>query len=154
MRTSTLGLALLLSLLPYAVAQASMDEHAGHHAPTAPQQATVDRSIAVTLNDNMRFSPEQIQVKQGETIRFVLSNQGQLVHEFVLGSAQELAEHAAMMASMPGMQHTDAAMQSVEPGSTAELVWTFNRAGKVDFACLLAGHFQAGMRGQVEVLAP
>jgi uncharacterized cupredoxin-like copper-binding protein len=157
MNSSTWALPLLLGLLTCNVALAGMtgmDEHAGHHAPVPAQSAPIDRSIAVSLNDDMRFSPAQIQVKQGETIRFVLSNKGQLPHEFVLGSAQELQEHAQMMAAMPGMQHSDAGMQSVAPGATGELVWTFKQAGTLEFACLVAGHLAAGMRGQVEVLAP
>lgn len=154
MNSPTWALPLLLSLLSCSAALADVDEHAGHHAPVQSQRAQIDRSIAVSLNDDMRFSPAQIEVKQGETIRFVLSNKGRLPHEFVLGSAQELQEHAQMMAAMPGMQHSDASMQSVAPGATGELVWTFKQAGTVEFACLVAGHFAAGMRGQVEVLAP
>ena len=103
------------------------------------------------MSDTMRFSPSRVAVKKGETIRFVLKNDGKLKHEMVLGSLKELKEHAAMMKKMPEMEHADANMASVEPGQTGELIWQFTRSGKFDFACLQPGHFEAGMKGKVVV---
>jgi uncharacterized cupredoxin-like copper-binding protein len=101
--------------------------------------------------DTMRFAPEQIAVKQGETIRFVITNEGQMLHEFVLGTRKVLDEHAALMAKFPNMEHSEPYMAHVGIGKTKDLVWTFNRAGAFDFACLIAGHYQAGMKGQITV---
>ncbi len=111
----------------------------------------VSRSIAITMSDSMRFSPAQISVKKGETIRFVLKNEGRLKHEMVLGTIAELQEHAALMLKFPQMEHADPNQASVEPGKTGELIWRFTRTGSFNFACLQAGHYEAGMKGQVVV---
>jgi uncharacterized cupredoxin-like copper-binding protein len=80
-----------------------------------------------------------------------VKNSGAVKHELVLGTAEELKEHYAMMLKMPGMEHADDNMVSVAPGTTGEVVWRFTRAGKVDFACLQPGHYDAGMKGLVTV---
>jgi len=111
----------------------------------------VSRTIEVEVNDEMRFVPSAVAVKRGETIRFVVKNSGRLKHELVLGSIAELKEHAEMMRRYPEMVHADPNQVAVEPGQSGELVWQFTRAGKVDFACLQPGHFEAGMKGRVTV---
>ncbi len=143
--------------------------HAGHaahgtHAPqgaAAPEQKPwgiagdprrVTRTIQVTMGDNMRFSPARLQVREGETIRFVVRNNGRLMHEIVLGTREELQAHAKMMAQHPGMEHDEPYMAHVAPGKRGSLVWTFNRAGDFEYACLVAGHFEAGMVGRIQVL--
>ena len=117
----------------------------------AGDSAQVTRSVDVRMSDTMRFTPEQLQVKRGETLRLILHNDGQVMHEFVLGSEKTLREHAALMLRFPGMQHAEPYMAHVAPGQRGEIIWTFNNAGEFDFACLIAGHFQAGMRGKVRV---
>ena len=111
----------------------------------------VKRTITLTMTDNMRFTPDKIEVKQGETVRFVLKNDGKLMHEMVIGTKQELDEHAALMMKFPDMEHDEPYMAHVGPGKTGEIIWTFNRAGDFDFACLIAGHYQAGMVGKIIV---
>jgi uncharacterized cupredoxin-like copper-binding protein len=111
----------------------------------------VSRTITVTMSDTMRFTPDHIEVRTGETIRFVLQNQGKLRHELVLGEPDALRRHAAMMQMMPDMVHSGPNMASLAPGEAGELVWRFTRAGSVAFACLQTGHLQAGMRGAVAV---
>ncbi|MES2820850.1 MAG: cupredoxin family protein [Pseudomonadota bacterium] len=113
----------------------------------------VSRTVTVGMDDRMRFTPEILEIEQGETIRFMIANQGQMLHEFVLGTRADLDAHAALMAKFPGMEHDEPYMAHVAPGSSAEIVWTFNRAGQFEFACLIAGHYQAGMLGQIRVLA-
>jgi putative spermidine/putrescine transport system substrate-binding protein len=117
--------------------------------PGNPSQ--VSRTINVTMSDTMRFKPDRIEVRTGETIRFVLQNQGQLRHELVLGEPDALRRHAAMMQMMPDMQHSGPNMASLAPGERGELIWQFTRAGSVAFACLQSGHLEAGMRGAVAV---
>jgi len=109
------------------------------------------RTIEVIMGDNMRFTPSHIDVKLGETIRLVVVNAGKLMHEFVLGTKKELDEHAALMKKFPTMEHDEPYMAHVEPGKKGEIVWTFNRAGEFHFACLLPGHYEAGMQGTVNV---
>jgi len=109
------------------------------------------RTIEVRMNDDMRFAPERIEVKLGETIRFVHRNDGKTLHEFVIGTKQELDKHAAMMRKQPGMEHDEPYMAHVAAGKSAEMIWTFNRAGEFDFACLIPGHYEAGMVGKIIV---
>ena len=111
------------------------------------------RSVTVTMSDAMRFTPDSIAVRQGETVRIVVRNDGKQLHEFVLGTRKELDEHAALMLKFPGMEHDEPYMAHVPPGKTGEIVWNFNRAGEFDFACLIAGHYQAGMVGRISVAA-
>jgi uncharacterized cupredoxin-like copper-binding protein len=111
------------------------------------------RTIEVKMLDTMRFSPERIDVKQGETVRFVVKNDGKQMHEFVIGTKQENDAHAELMLKHPGMEHDEPYMAHVAPGKTGEIVWTFNRPGDFDFACLIAGHYQAGMVGRIQVAA-
>lgn len=111
----------------------------------------VTRTMTVDMNDNMRFSPEKITVKKGETIKFVVKNSGKIKHEMVLGSINKIKEHAAMMKKMPTMEHAEENMVTVDPGKTGEIVWQFTKAGKLDFACLQPGHFEAGMKGKIAV---
>ena len=127
---------------------------AGGHAaalgkPGDPVKVT--RSVEVEMNDTMRFKPDSIRVKRGETIRFVVRNAGKVKHEMVLGTIKELKEHAELMRKFPEMEHADPNQVGVDPGMTGELVWQFTRDGTFDFACLVPGHFEAGMLGKILV---
>jgi uncharacterized cupredoxin-like copper-binding protein len=117
--------------------------------PGDPAKAT--RTVDVAMSDAMRFSPATLALRKGETVRFVVRNDGRMLHEMVLGTDGELRKHAALMRASPEMEHAEAHMVHVDPGATAELVWTFDQPGRFSFACLIPGHFEAGMRGQVEV---
>ena len=119
----------------------------------AGERSAVNRTITSAMLDQMRFSPERIEVKQGETIRFVLKNGGKLMHEFVIGTREELDAHAALMKKFPKMEHDQPYMAHVAPGKTGEVIWTFNQPGDFNFACLIDGHYQAGMIGTIKVVA-
>ena len=110
------------------------------------------RTVEFVMSDDMRFRPDRLEVRQGETLRLVIRNTGRVMHEYVLGTKAELDEHAALMVRFPNMEHDEPYMAHVPPGQTGEIVWTFNRAGSFDFACLIAGHYQAGMVGKVTVI--
>ena len=150
---------------PFAVNAHSPDMHGNSHGKKGPvvkeqkpwgiagEASQARRTITITMGDNMRFSPDRIEVREGETVRLVVRNAGKAMHELVIGTRQELAEHAAMMAKFPNMEHDEPYMAHVSPGKTGQLVWTFNRAGEFEFACLVAGHFQAGMVGRIKVAA-
>jgi uncharacterized cupredoxin-like copper-binding protein len=109
------------------------------------------RTIEVRMLDTMRFVPDRIEVRLGETVRFVHRNVGKVMHEFVIGTPQELDEHAALMLKFPNMEHDEPYMAHVPPGKTAQIVWHFNRPGEFKFACLIAGHYSAGMVGTLIV---
>lgn len=152
---------LLLGMLSFSAVAHSDEDHHGTsnqkhegHAATVGKPgdaAKVTRTMTVDMNDTMKFFPEKIKVKKGETIMFVVKNSGKIKHEMVLGSMKELKAHAALMKKMPEMEHADENMVSVDPGKTGEMVWQFTKTGKFDFACLQPGHFEAGMKGQVVV---
>jgi len=134
----------------------------GSNAPVVKEQtdwgvagdaANVVRTVDVSMGDDMQFQPGKLEVKQGETIRFRVKNTGKLLHEFVIGTQAENAKHAELMLKFPGMEHDEPYMAHVDPGKTGEIVWTFNKAGEFEFACLIAGHFQAGMVGTITVAA-
>jgi uncharacterized cupredoxin-like copper-binding protein len=113
----------------------------------------VTRTVRFSMSDKMRFDPSYITVKQGETIRFTVKNNGKLMHEMVFGTPQELKEHADLMKKFPDMEHDEPYMTHVAPGKTEEIIWQFTKTGEFDFACLIAGHFDAGMVGKVKVTA-
>lgn len=131
---------------------------AGHgHAATLGKPGDpkkVGRTVEITMDDSMRFRPASVEVKRGETVRFLLKNEGKLRHEMVLGTLAELKKHAELMARFPQMEHADPNQASVEPGRAGALVWQFTKAGTFDFACLQAGHYEAGMKGKIVVSRP
>lgn len=125
----------------------------GSEIGQAGDAKSVTRTIKVAMSDQMRFSPNQIAVKQGETIRFSVANSGKVKHELMLGTEKEIKEHNELMKKNPEMEHDEPSQVSVPPGGTGEIIWKFTKAGEVDFACLMPGHFDAGMKGRVLVKA-
>ena len=113
----------------------------------------VKRTIQIKMTDHLRFTPDKIQVKQGETIKFVVANEGQIMHEFVIGTKKELDAHALQMVKFPNMEHDEPYMAHLKPKTKGEVIWTFNKPGDFNFACLIAGHFQTGMVGSIKVIA-
>ena len=135
------------------------DAHADH-APILLAALVVNRSIALRMDDQMRFSPSTLEVQAGETVRFVVHNAGQTAHEMVLGSDEEIRQHAQAMqqgaaqgsAHVAGHSHGSGAAITVAAGQTGELVVRFDQAQKLQMACLIPGHYEAGMRGTVNVV--
>lgn len=117
----------------------------------AGDDKAVARTITLRMTDDMRFTPRHIEVREGETIRLRAENKGQVLHEIVIGTKPELDAHAEMMAKHPGMEHDEPYMAHVGAGNKSDIVWQFNRPGQFDFACLIAGHYQAGMTGTITV---
>lgn len=159
--TSVLLATLLTGASTFAFAHGD-EAHAKKAGPVKKEQKewgiagdakAVKRAITFDMTDNMRFTPDKIEVKQGDTVKFIIKNGGKVMHEMVIGTKKELDEHAAMMVKFPGMEHEEPYMAHVGPGKTGEIIWTFNKPGSFDFACLIAGHYQAGMVGKINVLA-
>ena len=117
--------------------------------------ALVDRTIRVSMLDAsdgaMTFDVAALEIVQGETLRFVLMNEGSQTHDFVMATREEIAEHRASMSGAPDMAHEAGYAARVEPGETATLVWTFANEGTFAFACLIPGHYEAGMHGRLTV---
>lgn len=111
----------------------------------------ISRTINITMSDEMKFLPGNIKVKQGETIRFVIKNGGEVLHEMVIGRKADLKKHAALMVRFPGMEHAEPYMAHAKEGQTAEIIWTFSKLGTFEYGCLVPGHYEAGMRGTVVV---
>ena len=164
-RLSLAGCLLALSL----PVMASPAGHAEFGQPAPAASAT--RTVEINMTD-IAFAPTSLDVKAGETVRFVLVNKGQLLHEFNLGDAAMHAAHQKEMLQMQAsgmltstgmgkmdhsamghgaMKHDDPNSVLVEPGKTAELTWTFTQATGLEFACNLPGHYQAGMVGKLTV---
>ncbi len=113
--------------------------------------AKASRTITIEMSDKMRFTPSDLTVKKGETVRLIVKNTGQLKHELSLGTQEELMEHLEQMKKFPDMEHDEPGKVTLAPGKQGEIVWQFTKAGVVDFACLLPGHYEAGMKGAIKV---
>ncbi|MFI8617633.1 plastocyanin/azurin family copper-binding protein [Acidovorax sp. NPDC077693] len=141
-------------------------ENTPHHtrsAPAAKEQKAwgiagdaraVARTITIRMTDDMRFTPSRIVVREGETVRLRAENKGRVLHEIVIGTRADLDAHAELMARHPGMEHDEPYMAHVGAGQKGDIVWQFNRPGEFDFACLIPGHYQAGMTGTITVSPP
>lgn len=152
-----------LSLLPLLILAAGPvlahgpEEPGSNHSAAfgEPGDATAQaRVIEVAMREGdgkMLFAPDVVTVSKGEQIRFRLRNDGELEHEFVLGTAEEIEEHADMMRAMPDMQHADPNAKRLGPKASGDIVWKFTTAGEFDFACLIPGHMEAGMKGKIIV---
>ena len=172
MRTKS---ALLSSLVGLVISSVAIASPVQGNADRPGDITTIDRTIEVKIGD-MFFLPGSVEVKAGETVRFLLKNEGALLHEFNLGSPDSHVAHQKEMAAMfqsgalsssgahgmeamghmsgmkmVGMEHDDANSVLVEPGATAELVWRFSKANDLEYACNVPGHYQSGMLGKVYV---
>ena len=111
----------------------------------------VSRTVEVEMADTMRYTPSEITVKLGDTLRIEAKNSGKTMHEIVLGTMNELKAHSELMKKHPGREHGDPYMAHVAPGKTEHIVWQFTKPGEFYYGCLIPGHFEAGMIGKVIV---
>ena len=157
-KKSVIFVSILALGLPMSAAWAGAGHGSGHGHDTVVSAAgqvgslkKVSRTIKINTLDTMRYDKDNIQAKPGETIRFVVTNTGKIKHEFAIGTREEQIEHAAMMVSMPDMNHEEGNAITLEAGETKELIWQFGKAGAVEIACHLPGHYEAGMKAKVSV---
>ena len=138
-----------------ALSGAALAHDADHYSAGVPGNAKKPaRTVTVVMSDDegaMKFTPDRLDIKKGEQVRFVIQNKGALKHEFTLASVKDNDKHAEMMKKFPDMEHDDPNAKSVDPGKTAEIVWRFTKTGTFEFACLIPGHREAGMHGTVTV---
>lgn len=142
-------------------AHGGSDAHGAHNSHGDQMSAgmpgnhgKVSRTMNVTMQETddgeMIFSPSAMEVKQGETIRFMVVNKGEIDHEFVLDTPERNALHKEVMASRMETHSAPNAV-TLAPGKDGEVIWQFSNAGTFEFACLIPGHYESGMFGQVSV---
>ncbi|WP_108521037.1 cupredoxin domain-containing protein [Bradyrhizobium algeriense] len=149
--------ALLLSASAWAGAGPSGHSHSHDEAfsagvPGDPKKPA--RIVQVTMSETdgkMIFMPEKIHVKKGEQVKFMLRNNGELEHEFILATTAENLKHGEAMKKNPDMEHDDPNGKRLAPKKTDEMVWKFTKAGEFEYSCLIPGHREAGMVGTVTV---
>ena len=114
--------------------------------------AEATRPIEILAGGEMSFDPPTIEVSPGEVVRFVVTNSGEVPHDFTIGDESMQAEHAEAMGHKPGgMPHDLPNAISLQPGETKELTWRFGTTGMLEYGCHVPGHYEAGMRGQIRV---
>lgn len=141
------------------VAALANGTHAGGHGEKLAvgepgDKSKISRILFVTMKDDengMRFTPKEISVKQGETIKFMIKNEGTVDHEFVLDDEPKMMAHKVLMEKFPEMEHDDPNMIRLASGKSSEVIWKFTNAGSFKFGCLIPGHMESGMVGPVVV---
>ena len=121
-------------------------------AGRAGERAHVTRTVTIGMKDSMRFSPAELVVERGQTVRIIARNDGDVLHEIVLGTREEIEHHRAAMRADPALAHGAPYMAHVAPGASQQIIWHFDRPGTFEFACLLPGHYESGMSGSIDVL--
>jgi len=154
-----ISLALVIAASLYALSYFNEHGSDGHshdhgHSHSTPTQAIVPsmKEIRIEVDDTMRFSPSKWEAKVGEPIRIILVNKGKVNHELVIGSEKEIIAHAKEMASPGTKGHHHTNEISAKPGQQSELVWTFKKPGEYAMACFEPGHYEAGMKGIINVV--
>lgn len=112
------------------------------------------RIVQVAMSEasgKMMFIPDRVEIKLGEQIKFVLRNNGELDHEFILATPVENLKHAEEMKKNPEMEHDDPNGKRIGPKKSNEIVWKFSKAGEFEYGCLIPGHREAGMIGTIVV---
>lgn len=112
------------------------------------------RVVEVTMHEGdgkMGYTPENLTVKRGEQIKFVITNRGELAHEFILANEKDNLKHAELMKKFPEMEHDDPNGKNLEPKAKSEILWRFSKRGTFEYSCLIPGHREAGMTGKITV---
>ena len=127
----------------------------------------VNRTIEIKMYDNY-FEPKEINIKKGETIKFIVYNYGELVHEFNIATKEmhikhqpemlKMAEHQILLADKIDMKkmkemakkdhsmgHSHSNSVLLEPNQSAELIWKFSTDANLEAACNVPGHYESGM---------
>ncbi|WP_104668471.1 cupredoxin domain-containing protein [Ensifer adhaerens] len=134
--------------------------HAGGHGEAMAvgepgKKANATQTIRVTMKETddgkMIFTPSTFKVRKGQTIVFAIKNAGELDHEFVLDQEDKIIEHKAAMEKFPEMEHDDPNAIRLAAGESGEIIWKFTNDGTFKIACLVPGHYDAGMHGDVTV---
>lgn len=149
LRLSSLGVLTAILLIP-----TSVWSHGSFAAGDPGDPSKPARTIELNMIEGsgmMGYSVNRVEVKKGEQIRFRITNAGALAHEFMLDSIERNAKHKIEMQKNPEMEHDDPNGVRLEPGKVSEILWKFENEGTFEFACLIPGHYEAGMHGTVVV---
>jgi uncharacterized cupredoxin-like copper-binding protein len=150
-------LAVAISLTAFGVSSRQTSAHEKHESFSAGQPgdpkkpARVVKIKMIEDGKKMLFEPNLVEVRRGEQIRFVITNDGTWDHEFMLATMADNRKHAEVMKKNPDMEHDDPHAKRLSPFATGELLWRFTKKGEFEFACLIPGHLEAGMHGKVVV---
>jgi uncharacterized cupredoxin-like copper-binding protein len=156
-RTAFIAAAALILSASASVADKGAPGHSHEHGFSAGEPGNPKRParvVNITMRESdgkMVFIPDRIEIRRGEQIRFVLRNNGELEHEFVLATEAENIKHAELMQKFPEMEHDDPNAKRLKPKAANEIVWRFTKRGEFEFACLIPGHREAGMLGKIIV---
>ena len=153
-KTVFLPLVAALAITGFASAALAHGDEKHFSAGEPGKAGEKSRTVEIVMKEGdgeMSFTPNRVEVKRGEQIHFILKNEGELKHEFMLASLKENAEHGKLMEKFPDMEHDDPNGKTLDPGKSAEILWKFTKAGTFEYACLVPGHHQAGMHGVVIV---
>jgi uncharacterized cupredoxin-like copper-binding protein len=129
-------------------------EHAAFSAGEPGDPKKPARTVKVRMiegSGKMSFEPALIQVRRGEQVRFIVQNDGEEDHEFILATIEDNRKHAELMKKFPEMEHDDPNAKRVLPYASKEVLWKFTKRGEFEFACLIPGHYEKGMFGKVVV---
>lgn len=138
----------------FAAAGPAGHSHANFSAGQPGNPKKPARVVQITMREGdgkMMYVPEKVEVRRGEQIKFIIRNDGELDHEFILATTKENLRHAEEMKKNPEMEHDDPNAQRLAPKQVKEIVWKFTKAGTFEFSCLIPGHREAGMTGNVIV---
>ena len=168
MHTSHVLTGLFLAVVAAPALAGGSDHSHGPDTGEAGVPAEVDCTVEVAM-DEMSFTPSDLTFAPGETVRFVVTNTGEMVHEFSIGTDGMHDAHAGEMRRMfesgmmsasevheaemreSGVAHEDPNSVLLEPGETGEVIWTFSGEADLEFACNVPGHRAGGMTGEIEV---
>jgi uncharacterized cupredoxin-like copper-binding protein len=137
-----------------AFAGGSNDHSHGEYAIGEPGTKKVSRVVNVRMYEEdgkMLYRPGTLKFKKGQTVKIRLSNQGELEHEFVMDTPQKNVEHKTLMEKFPEMEHDDPNALRLKPKGSGAIFWKFTKRGEFEYACLIRGHYEAGMRGKILV---
>lgn len=148
-----LALAAVMATFASGVAWGHGDEHdAAYGKPGDPKKpARVVQIVMLEKDGKMIFNPSSLRVRKGEQIRFMLRNNGEIDHEFVIDTVEGNLKHMKEMEKNPDMEHDDPNARRLKPKASAEILWQFTKAGTFDFSCLIPGHRPSGMTGTITV---
>ena len=159
-RVAALGLllmsigALLATNIASSIPASAHEDHGTFSAGQPGDPKKPARVIKVKMfegSGKMGYEPARIEVRKGEQVRFVLHNDGEEDHEFILATVTENRKHAEVMKKNPDMEHDDPNAKRLQPHGSNEIVWKFTKRGEFEFACLIPGHYEKGMFGKVIV---
>ena len=155
---SRLTIAALMSLATASAFAAGSGDHShdelkiGRAGKPAEATRTIDIVMMETDDGKMVFEPASFTVRQGETLKLSFVNEGEVDHEFVMDGHDAILEHKELMERFPEMEHDDPNAIRLQPGGKGEIVWTFATAGEFSFGCLIPGHYESGMKGDIDVV--